>query len=605
MLPVDGAPGGKYDVEKFGLDKKYSQLLNQTEFCFVPTVSALCLDNWKDKLTSNLSSTGSDTYYYDFGYTPFEKYFSQSVNKEHVDFSGATTFLYANLGNGCSVPINESDLYVKDYALDSGLEGFRSLSTGTDYCSSPDIWVEDTKNNTVTDIRPNTPYNICVRVRNRGNKPSNKTGRIFIHWSRDSYNLDWRSGWENNSIFTGSVFGDVIKKDGALISTVIEPSDFYIHMEPWISPTDIPPHNYVLEHLAKIFDREISHNYGFLARIHDGNPISNERSRDTDLAPFVIFSNNVAVNRSYTISGKSGRLVFVQQHAESTCKNTFDLKIDMFSNTDGLKLPKFAEVYIMPDENLLAQWKKNGCKGEDFKLMEDGSLLITSEKGAVLRDFYTSSEQVSGFGVFVNFLAKEVPETNEFKFNIAQINMDSKDTVDYPFVVVRNPDRYFAVQAHAEAILKEKSLILKADPLGESAKYMWFDYKGNHMFSEREIEIDLPKQSQWFKLAVIADADHYTDYDSVFVFIPPGFIVSLTPNPAQSTVYVEYFLSEATPTGSLMIYNNIGNLVSNEPVTNTRTMEAISLNYLLPGTYSIVLVVNGVPSDLSNNKLKS
>lgn len=69
MLPLDNAQGGKYDLSAFGINKDsinaqlHQQLGNwvnanfkQTQFCFVPTVSALALSNPQTNLRASLCS---------------------------------------------------------------------------------------------------------------------------------------------------------------------------------------------------------------------------------------------------------------------------------------------------------------------------------------------------------------------------------------------------------------------------------------------------------------------------------------------------------------------------------------------------------------------
>jgi hypothetical protein len=107
----------------------------------------------------------------------------------------------------------------------------------------------------------------------------------------------------------------------------------------------------------------------------------------------------------------------------------------------------------------------------------------------------------------------------------------------------------------------------------------------------------LPKTSQWYKLEVIAAADHYKDYDSVFVNIPAGFIASLTPNPTKDEVIVEYFLSDIAKTAFLYVFNSLGNLVSSEPLDIGSKEKTLYLGGLLSGNYSVVLIINDVPSD--------
>ena len=93
MLPVDGAPGGLYNVSVFGLSSDFSKYVLQPSFCFVPTVSALALTNWKDKLTSTLQNTD----FYANGTSDFDLYFMPTINEFHTRFNSSAPFLYSHL----------------------------------------------------------------------------------------------------------------------------------------------------------------------------------------------------------------------------------------------------------------------------------------------------------------------------------------------------------------------------------------------------------------------------------------------------------------------------------------------------------------------------
>ena len=212
----------------------------------------------------------------------------------------------------------------------------------------------------------------------------------------------------------------------------------------------------------------------------------------------------------------------------------------------------------------------------------------------IIRNLQVENEEsVHGYGVFVEFLSQYTPETPDFDFSVFQIANGTEIVDQAPFVAVRDMDRYFAVQAHAEAILTERSLLLTADDIGEHAKYIWYDPAGKEIGQGLEIEIDLPKTSGLYKLEVIADKDAYKDYDYVQVTSPLGYIVSLAPNPANVYVTVAYFLSESVKDATLRIFNSSGNIVWEQKLDITGTEVKVPLDKLINGTYSVVLLTNG------------
>jgi hypothetical protein len=101
MLPLDNAPGGYFPVSTFfeanDIVKDLptgSSLDVLPSFCFVPTVSALALDDWQDKIMSNLGNVselaGQSTRFSDC-------YAAADANGSHVDVSAAGEFVFHHL----------------------------------------------------------------------------------------------------------------------------------------------------------------------------------------------------------------------------------------------------------------------------------------------------------------------------------------------------------------------------------------------------------------------------------------------------------------------------------------------------------------------------
>ncbi len=86
MAPVDGAPGGIYDLSVFAIDLSALPpgAINQSKFCFVPAVSALGLSNWQTYLNSNLNSYN----FVNSGETNFHDYYRPmpTANNLHTSF---------------------------------------------------------------------------------------------------------------------------------------------------------------------------------------------------------------------------------------------------------------------------------------------------------------------------------------------------------------------------------------------------------------------------------------------------------------------------------------------------------------------------------------
>lgn len=92
VYPIDGAPGGVYDLRDMLSSSQSSalpmHLLNVTRFTFIPTVSALALSNWQSQLTSSLRAQALFP-----SNTTFERYFLPDGNELHTNFSSAAGFM--------------------------------------------------------------------------------------------------------------------------------------------------------------------------------------------------------------------------------------------------------------------------------------------------------------------------------------------------------------------------------------------------------------------------------------------------------------------------------------------------------------------------------
>ncbi|MDR2064139.1 MAG: T9SS type A sorting domain-containing protein [Prevotellaceae bacterium] len=87
MLPLDGAPGGKYDLSIIGGELPFgNDIIKQQHFCFIPTVSSLALSDWQTKLTQPVTAAPA-----------FHDMYAQSVNDLHTRFNSPALFLYNHL----------------------------------------------------------------------------------------------------------------------------------------------------------------------------------------------------------------------------------------------------------------------------------------------------------------------------------------------------------------------------------------------------------------------------------------------------------------------------------------------------------------------------
>ncbi|MGB0870110.1 MAG: hypothetical protein ACPGSD_10975 [Flavobacteriales bacterium] len=103
------------------------------------------------------------------------------------------------------------------------------------------------------------------------------------------------------------------------------------------------------------------------------------------------------------------------------------------------------------------------------------------------------------------------------------------------------------------------------------------------------------------QLEVITTSDKYKDYDQKNIVVTDGLICNISPNPASILTEVCVELSEGTSSAVLMVYNVNHNLVNNYIVQGSgETQVQLDLSNYTQGTYQVVLIIDGVVSDMHN-----
>ncbi|MDR0574911.1 MAG: hypothetical protein LBG96_12955 [Tannerella sp.] len=125
IYPVDGAPGGKYDLSMI-TGSLPANMIKVDYFTFIPTVSALAISDWQSKLTSNLSTVS----------TPFVRSFKPGSNEDHTNFTSGAPFLVNELSATPSAAVitgtmnvTSNRLYNRDIVVKTG--GTLNVSNAT------------------------------------------------------------------------------------------------------------------------------------------------------------------------------------------------------------------------------------------------------------------------------------------------------------------------------------------------------------------------------------------------------------------------------------------------------------------------------------------
>lgn len=206
----------------------------------------------------------------------------------------AGSLTISNLLNLCggNLLVDSSDLYIKDCYLDLGEEP--NVITD-EFWTSEDIWFEEAGERVETLMSGQT-YDVCVKIKNRGNDASNENSVLYLHWSKAIIGGDWPWGWDSNYLYDCD--GSLVRRGelfGEITLPVIESGENYIVRVPWTTPESeeySPCIEFEGDNLLELW------HYCILARIVENPDFSYDS--ELTLRELVLNHNNVA-SRNVTI----------------------------------------------------------------------------------------------------------------------------------------------------------------------------------------------------------------------------------------------------------------------------------------------------------------
>jgi hypothetical protein len=201
-------------------------------------------------------------------------------------------------------------------------------------------------------------------------------------------------------------------------------------------------------------------------------------------------------------------------------------------------------------------------------------------------------------GTEVHFISDKMPELNDFDFDLSLLT-DGEIDETIRITAIRDADVYFKAQAEAsktKVVRAKEEVTLTSNQIFDDAKYTWYNEAGEKIGYGCQITI-VPDFSQKYKIEILKKEDGFKSYDEVEVIVVDGAIGSISPNPANDCVRVDYKLSD-NATSAYIHFSDIQNLVSvSYPVSTTEYFQDISLSGLVSGSYFVKLIINGVVVD--------
>ena len=500
--------------------------------------------------------------------------------------------------------ITGPDLLIRDDDQDDGTEP----NPRPIYWQSPDIKLVDYSFNPIPNSQlPNyTSCYIAVTVKNVGNVASTGKDKLHLHWSKSSLNSKWYLSWKRaNTILNKKIIamlglpeGEEITNTNGLNIPILQPNGqqgnevtLYVL---WNLPDYIHQYN---EGINQFFARLVKMNWGFalLARVDDGNYTYGLSQNLLNTTTFARENNNVAIDNG-------SLLLFKKDYSNLIYLDVFDklaatVTYKQLLKEDKYKLNDFAEVYAILSNDLIN--KLDYEKSSGIKKYDENRVFLTSDNSELVFKDLDSEQEVYFIGTEVNFISDKMPELNDFNFDLI-FKEDGKDVEIMRYTAIRDADVYFKAQVEAskkKVVRAKEEVTLTSNIIFEDATYTWYDEGENVIGKEYQITI-IPEFSQKYKIEIKQEKDGFKAYDEVEVIVVDGMISSLSPNPANDYVRVEYKLSDNATNVSLQI-SDYQNLVSvSYPISTTNNFEDISLSSFIPGIYMVKLIIDGVVVDM-------
>ncbi|MDR2010328.1 MAG: S8 family peptidase [Bacteroidales bacterium] len=480
------------------------------------------------------------------------------------------------------------DLYIKDRHEDLGISGGYHWQAERD--DSPDIWVRNQPDG-FTNIEhenpeydPNNPVYVYVRVRNKSCVASTGTEKINLYWSKASGWSSWPQNWDG----TQSDIGNII---GSIDIGTIEPGRDNIYQFEW---------NIDLAGSVAIED-----GWGqcLLARIENSvaDPITIYPGRlDDD----VYFNNNIAwknliimnMTRDWSRLNDCGRYFYVGNSTSSPASMSI-----RFSETDDPDLSGLTdetEIRLHFDSIGWNNLEGYIIKNKDVEVVKVGIIRLLSGN-IMFEDIQFPAN--TRYPVFIEFkyIASKITKQEEFKYHMREYLIDSigEHLLGGVHFIIKKPDSIlFVADAGKDRVIKKgESIKLEATLQQGDFVYKWFDSGYDLLYTGNLYEIT-PGVSGIYLLEVEDNSSCAFDRDNVSVTINPNYIESLSPNPADSEVTINYELGNVN-SAFIKVINQLGTNSSTYTINVSKNSTTINLKGYSAGLYTVILVCDGTEYD--------
>ena len=465
------------------------------------------------------------------------------------------------------------DLYTKDNELDNGNEPLSSQISGGGIEDSPDIWLRrNADNGTEHQLgRQGAENYIYIRIHNRGEHASFGNDTVKLYIKKAGLDPDvWSNGWS----MIGKTSIPQIASGGSAIVRIDAVFPSY-SIFPFGSRPDI--------------------GFAMLTRI-ESEFDELYIAETTTTADNVTNNNNISydnVTMSDAMIVDDGIVTDVVIAAlDNPTDGLFRTSLTFSSpaNEEGNPLFEEAEIRLIFPKTLVQSWGSSYTLS-GAKKINDSTFLIKAAD-AKLENISLPANYEGYMMAKVNFLTEEYSEKDKYEYIVEQADPTTGEYQNGLVMIVDKTLRsnLFMAEGGNNVVANANTPAnLSATAIGEDAVYNWYDASGTLVNSGQNISVT-SSATQKYTLEVIAKADGYKDYDSVYVIRTLGNIVAISPNPTSGHAVVTYNLASSVSAASIVVTNSSGLAVYSSAINVSATTHTLNVQNLVAGQYSVRLL---------------
>ncbi len=473
---------------------------------------------------------------------------------------------------------------IKDSKEDVGHEP----NNNTQYMwTSSDIFVRNQNDGKLIPVHQNPSYDginpnyIYVRVTNMGCQTSSGADTVSVNWAKANTSLNYPEYWDGTIIQNGVVFGGLV---GSGVIPVLKPGQEALVEIAWNVPN---PQDYMS------INSEPWH-FCLLAKVNSSDdPLSSPMTPNPNI---MVRNNNNLAWKNITIvnvSGNGGILggTIAVTNPYNTVKNYY-LELVKEDVETGKAIYEEAEVGLTMDTTLLNAWNRGGSSSANLQDTQVDKKKIVKANNVILDNISLNPNEMGTLYVSFNFLTKEITDKEKYRYHVIQKDSETGEIMGGETFEIKKNERPLFVADAGNNIQAEKNQIvtLNATDISETAIYNWYDENGNLIFTGKDFSVS-QETTKKYKLEVVA-LDGFKDYSEVEVQITPYKFITMSPNPANSDITLQYDIENSS--SAYFVIVGLNNNINNNYILNTSsTQKTINITNYPTGQYSVVLIVDG------------